>query len=152
MSLYRHFASKDDLVIAFLELREERWTRQWLQGEVEAVASDPGARLLAIFDVFDRWFRRPDFEGCSFINVLLEVSEPADPVHRASVEHLARIREYVQELALDAGARDPEGFARQWHILMKGSIIAAGEGDCEAALRAQDVGALLLAASRPAEA
>jgi hypothetical protein len=39
---------------------------------------------------------------------------------------------------------DPEDFARQWHILMKGSIVAAGEGDRWAARRAQEVGALLL--------
>jgi len=41
--------------------------------------------------------------------------------------------------------KDPEAFARQWHILMKGSIVAAGEGDREAARRAQELGALLLA-------
>ncbi|MDT7775771.1 MAG: hypothetical protein QOC67_4695, partial [Pseudonocardiales bacterium] len=48
------------------------------------------------------------------------------------------------ELATDAGAADPDSFARQWHILMKGSIIAAGEGDTEAAMRARELGVLLL--------
>ena len=52
--------------------REELWTAGWLQAEVEARADDPAGRLLAIFDVFDEWFRRADFEGCSFINVMLE--------------------------------------------------------------------------------
>src|SRR4051794_31831389 len=72
MTLYRHFASKDELVLAFLQRREELWTRRWLQGEVERRSADPAQRLLAIFDVFDTWFRRPDFEGCAFINVMLE--------------------------------------------------------------------------------
>src|SRR5438552_11387299 len=63
MTLYRHFASKDALVLAFLERREERWTRAWLQHEVERRSSDPRARLLAIFDVFDEWFQEADFEG-----------------------------------------------------------------------------------------
>jgi AcrR family transcriptional regulator len=144
MTLYRHFPSKDALVLAFLELREERWTKDWLQHDVEQRSADPGERLLAIFDVFDTWFQRDDFEGCSFINVLLEISEPAHPLHRASTDHLASIRDFVERLANSAGIVDPEGFARQWHILMKGSIVAAGEGDRQAARRAKDIGALLL--------
>src|SRR5580704_225975 len=52
-TMYRHFASKEDLVLAFLERREELWTRGWLQGEVEQRSPDPREQLLAIFDVFD---------------------------------------------------------------------------------------------------
>jgi AcrR family transcriptional regulator len=144
MTLYRHFGSKDDLVLAFLERREELWTKDWLQAEVEQRASDPRERLLAIFDVFDEWFRREDFEGCSFINVLLEIADPANPLNRASVAYLARIRGFLERLATEAGIEDADGFARKWHILMKGSIVAAGEGDREAARRAQEIGALLL--------
>ena len=144
MTLYRHFQSKDELVLAFLEDRERRWTVTWLQGEVHRRASSPGDRLLAIFEVFDGWFRKPDFEGCSFINVLLEIADPTDVVHQASRGYLAHIRAFLEELTTDAGVADPQGFARQWHILMKGSIVAAAEGDTDAALRAQDVGRLLL--------
>jgi len=144
MTLYRHYPSKDKLALAFLRRREELWTRAWLQTEVERRASSPRARLLAIFDVFDRWFRRADFEGCSFINVLLEIDDRAHPVRSATVHHLEVIRSFLRELAAGAGVRDPDGFARQWHILMKGSIVAAGEGDRDAARRAQDIGALLL--------
>src|SRR6201987_1908853 len=61
-TLYRHFASKQDLVLAFLERREDQWTRRWLEDEVRLRATDPASRLLAIFDVFDAWFRRADFE------------------------------------------------------------------------------------------
>ena len=145
MTLYRHFASKDALVLAFLELREERWTQGWLRSEVERRAVDPAERLLTIFDVFDEWFQEPDFEGCSFVNVLLETADPTHELHRASARYLARIRAFVAGLAADAGVADPDGFARQWHILMKGSIVSAGEGDRAAARRAQEVGALLLA-------
>ena len=143
-TLYRHFASKQDLVLAFLERREEQWTRRWLQDEVRRRAGDPASALLAIFDVFDEWFGRPDFEGCSFINVMLEHPEPADPVRRASVSYLAGIRGFVEGLAREAGIAEARNFARQWHILMKGSIVAAEEGDREAARRAQRIGRLLL--------
>lgn len=145
MTLYRHYPTKDKLALAFLRRREELWTRAWLQEEVERRARAPRQRLLAIFDVFDRWFRRADFEGCSFINVLLEIDDRNSPVRAATVRHLETIRSFLRQLATEAGVGDSEAFARQWHILMKGSIVAAGEGDRDAALRAKEVGALLLA-------
>ncbi|HEX4009261.1 MAG TPA: helix-turn-helix domain-containing protein [Solirubrobacteraceae bacterium] len=144
-TLYRHFDSKQDLVLAFLERREQIWTYGWLASEVRRRERDPGRRLLAVFDVFDEWFRTPEFEGCSFINVMLEYPAPAHPLHRAAAMHLARIRAFLSELAAAAGVADPDRFAAQWHILMKGSIVAAGEGDHEAARRAQEIGRTLLA-------
>jgi AcrR family transcriptional regulator len=144
-TFYRHFPSKDDLVLAFLERREERWTRDWLQEEVQRRASTPAERLLVIFDVFDEWFRTRGFEGCSFINVLLEIEDATHPVHTAAVEHLATIRAFLHGLAEQVGVRDPGEFSRQWHMLMKGSIVAAGEGDTDAARTVKKVAALLLA-------
>jgi AcrR family transcriptional regulator len=144
-TMYRHFGSKQDLVLAFLERREQVWTRAWLQAETARRATNPRDRLLAIFDVFDGWFRTPEFEGCSFINVMLEHPDEAHPLHRAAAEYLASIRLFLAGLAREAGIKDAESFARQWHILMKGSIVAAGEGDRDAALRAKQVAELLLA-------
>ncbi|HEY2601180.1 MAG TPA: helix-turn-helix domain-containing protein [Thermoleophilaceae bacterium] len=143
-TLYRHFRSKQELVLAFLERRDELWTREWLQAEVERRASDPADRLLAIFEVFDGWFQEADFEGCSFINVMLEHTSDADPVRRASTSYLAGIRAFIEGLARQAGIADAEDFARKWHILMKGSIVAAGEGDRDAAKRGREIASLLL--------
>jgi hypothetical protein len=100
--------------------------------------------LLAIFDIFDEWFQRQDFEGCSFINVLLEIDDRGDVLHVAAARHLAEIRSFVRSLAEEAGVRDPATFARQWHMLMKGSIVAAGEGDTGAARCAKEVARILL--------
>jgi AcrR family transcriptional regulator len=144
MSLYRHFHSKDALVLAFLKEREKRWTMEWLHAEAMSRADDGAGRMLAIFDVFDEWFRQTDFEGCSFINVLLEFGGLEHPIRQATAVHLATIRGLVREFADQAGVIDPDAVARQWHILMKGSIVAAGEGDTEAARRAQALGRLLL--------
>jgi AcrR family transcriptional regulator len=145
MTLYRHFRSKQDLVLTYLQCREEQWTRAWLQAEVQQRATEPRERLLAIFDVFDTWFHEHGFEGCAFINIMLETADDHDNIYTASVAYLAGIRDFLQELARGAGIADPDDFARKWHILMKGSIVAAGEGDLEAAKRAQQVGRLLLA-------
>ncbi|MCA1682396.1 MAG: TetR/AcrR family transcriptional regulator [Actinobacteria bacterium] len=145
-TLYRHFGSKQELVLAFLERREDRWTKGWLQGEVEARAAAPADRLLAIFDVFDEWFHGPEFEGCTFINVMLEHADATDPIRRAGIAYLAGIRTFLEGLARQAGIADAEAFARKWHILMKGSIVAAGEGDRDAARRAQAIARLVLRA------
>jgi AcrR family transcriptional regulator len=142
-TLYRHFPSKDDLVIAFLERREERWTLAWVEAEAKRLGSTPEDQLLAIFGLFDEWFHRDDFEACSFINVLLEMG-PAHRVGQASVRHLASIRSVVGRLAEEAALRDPESFAHSWHILMKGSIVSAAEGDTEAAQRARLMARLLI--------
>jgi len=147
-TLYRHFPSKDDLVLAFLKQREHVWTHGWVEAEARKRGTTPEECLLAIFDLFDEWFRRDDFEGCSFINVLLETADRTHPVGRASVEHLENIRGVLRSLAEEAGLRDTEEFARSFHILMKGAIVQACEGDLDAAKRAQTMARSLIEAYR----
>ncbi len=142
-SLYNHFDSKSDLAVAFLDQREAEWTRGWLEAEITRRASAPEDRLLAIFDVFDGWFRKRGFEGCSFINVLLE-SPARSTVRRAAALHLTKIRAILQGLAEEAGLREPEQFAHAWHMLMKGSIVSAGEGHREAAQAAKRAARLII--------
>jgi AcrR family transcriptional regulator len=148
-TLYRHFKSKDELVLAFLRRREERWTFGSVEAEARRRGRTPEQRLLAIFDVFDEWFRRDDFEACSFVNVLFEM-RPGHPLGQASIEHLANIRGMVQKLAREANLHDPVEFSRSWHILMKGSIVAATEGDLKAARRSQEMAKTLIASHRRA--
>lgn len=142
-SLYSNFGSKVALAIAFLDRREEIWTRGWLETEILQRSPDPRERLLAIFDVFDGWFRKKTFEGCSFINVLLE-SSPRSPVHRAAAVHLSKIRGIILDLAKEAGLKAPEKFAQVWHMLMKGSIVAACEGNKDAAKEAKLAARIIL--------
>lgn len=143
MTLYRHFKSKEELVLAFLQRREILWTHQWLETEILTTGKTPTEALLAIFDAFDQWFQQPDFEGCSFINVLLE-STPNSSIHRAATAHLADIRTIITSQAAAAGLADLEKFAQIWHFLMKGCIISANEGNLSAAKQAKEAGALLL--------
>ena len=144
MTLYRNFGSKNELALAFLALREERWVKGWLIAETQARATSPARRLLAIFDIFTEWFEREDFEGCAFVTSLLEFEDRGDPVRQACVEHLAGIRAYLCELATQAGAEQPERLAAQWQILIEGSIVSAHEGDLDAAMKARELGIMLL--------
>lgn len=142
-TFYRHFPSKDALVLAVLELRDQVWTVDLIVAEAKRRGDAPESQLLAVFDVFGDWFQRDDFEACTFINVLLEMG-PVHPLGEASIGYLSGIRGHIQALAEEAGLIRPEDFARAWHILMKGSIISATEGDLLAAKRAQQMARWLI--------
>ena len=150
-TLYRHFATKDDLVLAVLQRREEVWTHGLIEAQSLARGDTPEEQLLAIFDVLHDWFQSRDgYEGCSFINVLLELG--ADhPAGRASITHIEHVRDIVRHRAVAAGLTDVEDFASSLHILMKGAIILAAVGDLDAALRARKMASVLIAEHRPVE-
>jgi AcrR family transcriptional regulator len=142
-TLYRHFRTKDELVLSFLEQREELWTKEFFESEIRRRGATPEERLFAIFDVFDEWFRDEQFEACSFINTLLEMG-PDHVAGQAAIVHLDNIHTLVAALAEEAGLRDPDSFASSWQLLMKGSIISAAGGDLEAAHRAKAMAGVVI--------
>ncbi len=143
MTLYRHFASKEDLALAFLNLRSERWAEDWLKTEVERRSTDPAERLLLVFDLYNEWFQSPKFEGCAFIRVMLE-SEAGSMLHQTAAKKLAELGDYITALANAVGLADAAGFSKAWQMLMKGSIIDAYGGNRNAALEAKHAATLLL--------
>lgn len=148
-TLYRHFATKNDLVLAVLERREQLWTHGLIEGQSELRGTTPEERLLAIFDVMHDWFQgRDGYEGCSFINVLLELG-PDHPAGQASIAHIDHVRDIVRRRAVDAELRDVEEFASSWHLLMKGAIVLAAVGDLQAARHAQAMARSLIERHRP---
>lgn len=147
-TFYRHFSSKQELVLAFLQRREEIWTWDMVVGGAKQRASTPEQQLLAIFDVFDDWFDSDDFDGCSFINVLLELGIE-HPAGRASSEHVENIRLILRGLAEEAGLVDCDEFACSMHILIKGSIISAVDDGARAAQRAKTMVGHLIEQHRP---
>jgi AcrR family transcriptional regulator len=149
-TLYRHFATKNDLVLAVLERREELWTYGLIEQQSQLLGETPEEQLLAIFDVLHDWFHNRDgYEGCSFINVLLELG-PQHPAGKASIGHIDNVRDIVRRRAVASGLSDVEDFAWSWHILMKGAIILAAVGDLDAAQRAQKMARHLIEEHRPA--
>ncbi|HEU4807791.1 MAG TPA: helix-turn-helix domain-containing protein [Homoserinimonas sp.] len=142
-TFYRHYSSKNELAAEFLKLRAEVWSTDAVVAESRRRSLNPRARLLAIFDIFDEWFRREDFEGDSFVNVLIEMG-PDHPLGQASIEHLGDVRQSVQAIAEEGSLRDPVNFAHTYQILMKGAIIAAMIGDTDAARRTRGVADMLI--------
>lgn len=149
MTLYRNFASKDELALAVLKRREERWIHGWIGSSLAAGDEPPQNRLLGVFDIFDAWFHRSDYEGCLFARSLLEDHPPSSPVLRASVAAFAEIRKLLRGVVEEAEIARPEELAGQWHGLMMGSIILAMSGDLDAAQRARRAGGTLLQAVHP---
>lgn len=132
MSLYHHFHSKQELVAAFLERHERLWTIEWLKQETCRRARSPVKRLLVTFDLLDEWFRWEEFEGCPFVRALLEYP-PGHASRGAAGRHLANIRAFLVELAVEAGLRKPQQFAATWQMMMKGAMVAACAGNRDAA-------------------
>ena len=127
-TLYRHFRSREGLVLAVLELHEALLDTGVGRARVERRARTPRTRLLAIFDAFGDWFDEANFEGCLFTNVLLETHNRSSPIRVSAVKRLSTIRDLVQTYADGAGIPEPEAFANQVQIVMFGSIVAAVDG------------------------
>jgi AcrR family transcriptional regulator len=123
MSLYNHFGSKEGLVVAALERRDERWMR-WFSESVDARSTHGRARILAMFDVLHDWFAQPDFHGCSFINASGEAFEKDHPVRIVARRHKARLRAYILQLCREAKLSRADLLARQLFLLVEGAIVA----------------------------
>ena len=143
MTLYRHYASKDELVLAFFERRWELFSRAW-QSAVEALHLPPRQALLAVFDVLDKWYRSRDYAGCPVVKVVLESQHHAR-VHAGALRYFSSVRGFLRKLAAEAGLRNPDAVALQWHILVWGSIVAARANERDAARRAKELAAAILA-------
>ncbi|MBT2372912.1 TetR/AcrR family transcriptional regulator [Pseudomonas fluorescens] len=142
-SIYRYFVNKDELVLAALQRRDERWM-QWLRNEVARNETTDG-RLLALFSTLKTWFGSADFRGCAFINTSGETGNPQDPVRLLAKAHKQKLLEYVLELCKAHGTPDPERQAAQLLILIDGAItVALISGDSTAADNAQYMAQTLL--------
>ena len=157
MTLYKHFKSKNDLILAVLRRRDEDF-RTWFQNAVETRARRPQDKLLMIFDVLEEWFDGKafpgmKFSGCAFINACAEFSDSESPVHQLAAEHKKLLLDYIDRIARQAQAKDPEGLAQELMLLKEGAIVTMQvSGDQHAAARAKSIAEQLIAAHFPAAA
>jgi AcrR family transcriptional regulator len=123
-TLYRHFRSKDELILAALKKYDGLFRNNFMR-QVEARVEDPRDRLLAIYDVAGDWFVQDDFFGCIYINATSEFSAPGTPIRKACQEFKAMIRGYIEDLCEQAGASDPAALAAELAIVLEGAIVTA---------------------------
>ncbi|MGO4578214.1 TetR/AcrR family transcriptional regulator [Cupriavidus sp. 2TAF22] len=122
MSLYRHFASKNELISAFLDRRHEFWM-SWFIEEVESrFASAPS--LGAIADALGVWFGQETFRGCAFINVVAEAGSTGAPGHlEQATAHKVSLKAYIAELAQRLKLATPDEVAEEAMLCVEGMIV-----------------------------
>ena len=127
-TFYKHFPSKDDLVVAYLDRVDGVWSGQ-LKEAAGAAGADPASQLVGMFDALSNACRREGYRGCAFINAAAE-SQPGTAVHDRTVAHKTAVLAWVRELAEQAGARDPGLLARSLTLLLDGGL-ASGSLDAD---------------------
>lgn len=142
------FSSRDDVGAAFVKRREVEWFYGIVEAGIKQRGESPENPLLAIFDVLDESFQRDDYQACAFITVMLE-ADAEHPLGLARLGHLSRIRDIITAFATEAPLDEAENFCLSWHILMKGAVISAVNGDARAASRAKTMARALITAHRP---
>jgi AcrR family transcriptional regulator len=145
MTVYRHFAGKDELVAATLE----RWSEQWLGWLRSEAARGDGARarLDALWDALEKWFADEGFRGSYVANVANELrAKPGHPAQATVATHRAALRELLRELAIEAGVPSPDAAAVALHTLLDGATaVAVIDGQPGAATSARAMAATVLA-------
>jgi len=121
MTLYKHFHSKDELVLAAAwQLHQKIHTA--FESYIQTLEVPSRQRLLAIFDFMADWSDTPGFCGCPSVNLAVQYPDLADPIHQAAAEH-KKIREaFIRALAASAGARNPDELARNLLMLLEGAM------------------------------
>lgn len=119
-TFYRHFSAKDDLVVSYLDRVDAAWFGQ-LREAAEAAGDAPQEQMVGMFDALANACHRKGYRGCGFINAAAEY-EPGTSVHQRTLAHKSAVRDWVRELATQAGARSPEALARALTLLLDGGL------------------------------
>ena len=146
MTLYNHFPSKDDLILAVVEFREAKFDamfEKWMGRHVKAGMG----RLDAFFAALKDWFKSPGFRGCMFINTCAELADAEHPASKFSADHKLRFHAMLKEIiAEERGDKVAESVAPAIALLVEGAIVSAVmQQSVESAEVARDAAVGLLA-------
>ncbi|WP_447963835.1 TetR/AcrR family transcriptional regulator [Nitrospira sp. Ecomares 2.1] len=123
-TLYAHFRSKEELVLAALRHYDGQFRNSFMR-QVETKACTPRTRLLAIFDVAETWFSQQSFYGCMFINAVGEHSTPDTSLRYVCSDFKRMMTEFILGLCIKMRARNPQQLAEELALLLEGAIVTA---------------------------
>lgn len=123
-TLYRHFRSKEELIIAVLRKRDGEF-RNWLMRAIDRSNSTPEDKLTLIFDMHKQWAQEPDFNGCNFIKASSEYPSLESLIHRVSIEHKKAMTQYLEKILNDGGRQNVSSLSEQLMLLIDGATVTA---------------------------
>lgn len=123
MTLYRHYPSKDELIVAYLKDSDELFWRAF--DEITGEKPTARGKLLAFFESLQDYVTSSASYGCPFLNVATEFPEADHAGHQVAIEHKQSVRMRFRELAKEAGAKKPDVLADQLVLLMDGAYMAS---------------------------
>lgn len=133
MTMYRHFPTKDGLIVEVLDWRAERFRRQLDQ--LAGAAMTPGEKIAAIFDWHERWFHSPDFHGCLFQHALAEFGAPAHAVFEAVARQKSDLLQRLRDILAQSLPEDrTEHVATTLFMLIEGATVLAQTGQGKMAI------------------
>lgn len=148
-TLYNHFKSKEDLIVACLYRRDQQLL-ELLENSIEQLAPQQQcqpqfARIMAFFDALDSWINSDNFFGCMFINASAEYHQADNPVHIACTEHKNLVIKLIEKQLCELALTLPLETAKQLAILADGAIVGAHTtNDSASAKHAKAVAEVLL--------
>lgn len=142
MTLYKHFTTKENLILEVLKRRQQEFL-DWLTQRLEKTDKAPDKKLQKLFDAIEEWMAEPNFKGSPSLKASAEFPNEENPVHRLSAEHALQFRQYITHLAREAKAREPEVLALQLSLLIEGAMLAEqmkrGSGSAKHAKKAAKI-------------
>jgi len=117
--LYREFASKDDLVVAYLKRCRDEWETV-IHEAIQQAGNDAARQLVAVVRAVAGQVADPDYRGCPFLNTHAELRDPAHPAHQVAVEHFQALRRQLRALANRARLRNGSDIAEQILLIVYG--------------------------------
>ncbi len=122
-AFYKHFESKEDLVLAALEDHDREVQEIFRKLVRERGGPTAWGQLSVVMDVVEHFVESENFRGCIFINVAMEFPLPHEPAHIAAAESKRAIEEIIFELAIKAEAADPRALAKELCLIMEGAYV-----------------------------
>lgn len=150
MTLYNHFSSKDDLILAVLEYREGQ-VDEFFRSSVERFVEEGMDRMEAFFATLKAWFDSSGFRGCSFINASVELADPSHPASQFVRQHKCSFREMLTEIITEVAGKKAALAAPAVSVLVEGAIVTAViEGSSDSADIAKDAALTLISKAKRA--
>ena len=121
MTLYKHFRSKEELILAVLEKRSDQFREslsRFLRGKKRA----PERQLLAVFDWLIAWVSSKEFRGCFFQKAMAEYQDLQDPIHQAALAHKAAFHGEIRRLVMETDLGNSKALADQLTLLVEGAL------------------------------